>query len=106
MASEQAPRPRAVLRRCLADAASSFAIGVPAAVAEFMREPAEPAETASDGLCLITPRGGIRLAPRADMRALAWEAPGRRPERWRHGLVILLPEAEARLGGPRPRAGE
>jgi hypothetical protein len=93
-----APDPREVLRGFLADAASSFAIGVPAAVAEFMRAPAEPAEiaeTGTDGLSLVTPRGGLRLAPHAAMRPLAWEAPSRRPERWRHGVVFLLPEAEA-----------
>lgn len=102
------PDPREVLRGFLADAASSFAIGVPAAVAEFMRAPAEPAapaetaETGGDGLSLVTPRGGLRLVPRAAMRPLAWEAPSRRPERWRHGVVFLLPEAEA---GPESGVG-
>ena len=47
----------ALLSRHLSDAASSFLIGVPAAVAEFMREADEPADLAADGLSVTTPRG-------------------------------------------------
>lgn len=96
-----APRPDDVLRSHLADAAASFAIGVPAAVAEFMRGPAEPAEAGADGLSIVTPRGGIRLIPRGDVRPLAVEWPSRRPGHWLQSVVFLLPEAAARMGGRR-----
>jgi Family of unknown function (DUF6925) len=93
-----APRPGEVLRAQLADAAASFAIGVPAAVGEFLRAAGEPVAAGADGLSIVTPRGGIRLCLDHRMRPLAYEAPSRRPGRWLHGVVFLLPEAEARMG--------
>ena len=90
-----------VLRRSLADPAGSFSIGVPAAVAEFMRDAEEPAEALADGLGVATARGAIRLTAREDVRLLAYEALSRRPERWLHGLVFCLPEAAARMEGSR-----
>lgn len=89
----------ALLRRHLNDAASSFLIGVPAAVAEFMREADEPADLAADGLSVTTPRGTLAVTWRDDARPIAYEAPSRRPERWLHGVVFCLPPAEARMGG-------
>ncbi len=85
----------------LADAAASFAIGVPAAVAEFLRGADEPAEAGADGLSIVTPRGGIRVNLDDRMRPLAYETPSRRPGRWQHGVVFLLPAAEARMAGRR-----
>jgi hypothetical protein len=85
-----------VLERHLGDTASSFMIGVPAAVAEFMRDPEEPA--GADGLAVTTPRGGLRVTWRDDARPVAYEALSRRPERWLHGVVFCLPEAAARMG--------
>ncbi len=98
-----APEPSSVLRAQLADAAASFAIGVPAAVAEFMRDPAEPTEmiatVAAGGDGLATARGGIRLTLPEEVRPVAYETPSRRPERWLQGIVFCLPEADARMGG-------
>jgi len=96
-----APDPTVVLRAQLADAAASFSIGVPAAVAEFLREPGEPFEVGEAGLSVTTPRGGIHLSPPTAVRPLAYEAPSRRPERWLQGVVFCLPDAEARMGGRR-----
>ncbi len=90
-----------VLRRSLADPAGSFSIGVPAAVAEFMRDAGEPAETLAAGLGVATPRGAIRVTAREDVRPVAYEALSRRPDRWLHGLVFCLPEAAARMDGSR-----
>ena len=96
-----APRPSDVLRAYLADAAASFAIGVPAAVAEFLRDPGEPVEAGAGGLSIATPRGGVRLTLSDEMRPLAIETPSRRPGHWLQSVVFLLPEAEARMGGRR-----
>jgi len=96
-----APRPSDVLRAYLADAAASFAIGVPAAVAEFLRDTGEPVEAGAGGLSIATPRGGIRLTLSDEMRPLAIETPSRRPGHWLQSVVFLLPEAEARMGGRR-----
>ena len=90
-----------VLRRSLADPASSFSIGVPAAVAEFMRDAGEPAETLAAGLGVATPRGAIRVTARDDLRAVAYESLSRRPDRWLHGLLFCLPAAAAGMEGSR-----
>ena len=89
----------AVLRRYLNDPASSFLIGVPAAVAEFMREADEPVDITGGGFSVTTPRGALAVTWRDDARPVAYEAPSRRPERWLHGVVFCLPLAEARMGG-------
>ena len=96
-----APEPGSVLRAQLQDPEASFAIGVPGAVAEFLREPAEPCETGGDGLAVTTPRGGIRVNLPEGLRPLAAESPSRRPERWLQSVVFCLPEAAARMGGRR-----
>lgn len=89
-----------VLRRSLQDAASSFSIGVPAAVAEFMRAADEPLLTEdAESPIVTTARGAIRLAWRADAVSVAYETPSRRPERWLQGVVFCLPEATARMSG-------
>lgn len=85
----------------LADPAASFSIGVPAAVAEFMRDPAEAFSPSEGGLSGRTPRGAIRLRLTGNTRPLAYEAPSRRPERWLQGLVFCLPESQARMAGRR-----
>ena len=98
------PEPNAVLRALLADPAASFAIGVPAAVAEFMRAPGEAAdvsEVGEGGLAVATPRGAIRVSLSDHVRPLAYETPSRRPERWLQGLVFCLPAAQAGLAGRR-----
>jgi hypothetical protein len=94
-----APDPSDILRSYLADCASSFAIGVPAAVAEFMRGPDEPCEVSADGLTVVTPRGGIRVTPRGELRPFACERPSRRPDRWLQSLAFCLPDAAAAVGG-------
>jgi hypothetical protein len=90
----------AVLSRYLQDAASSFSIGVPAAVAEFMRVADEPLLVEeAEALTVATMRGAIRLVRRGDAVPVAYETPSRRPERWLQGVVFCLPEAKARMGG-------
>ncbi len=92
----------AILRRSLRDAASSFSIGVPAEVAEFMRAENEPLLTEdAEALTVATARGAIRLAWRGDAVPVAYETPSRRPERWLQGVVFCLPEDAARMGGGR-----
>lgn len=90
------------MRALLADTAASFAIGVPAAVSEFMRDPGEAAdvgEVGEGGLVVTTPRGGIRVSLSEDVRPLAYETPSRRPERWLQAVVFCLPEARASMAG-------
>ncbi|MDX1575202.1 MAG: hypothetical protein R3285_03345, partial [Kiloniellales bacterium] len=96
-----APEPNSVVRAQLEDPAASFAIGVPGAVAEFLRDPAEPFETGGDGLTVTTPRGGIRVSLPEGMRPLAAESPSRRTGHWLQSVAFCLPEAAARMGGRR-----
>ncbi len=86
-----------ILARHLGDAASSFSVGAPGAIAEFHRA-ADEAPDLDDrtGLRIATARGALGIGDCAGVVPLAYETPGRDPERWRHGVVFCLPEDRAR----------
>lgn len=79
----------------LADPASGWSIGASGVLAEFMRDPGEPCER--DGFQLVTARGAIRVAPSADLHALAYEVLSAQPGLWHHGVLLSLPAAAAAL---------
>ncbi|UPY35256.1 hypothetical protein [Sediminicoccus sp. KRV36] len=89
---------RDALTQLLDDHETGFAIGVMGAIGEFIRDAEEPA-TASP-LGRITARGGIALRlDHATARLIAWEEPSSDPRLWRQAAALLLPEAEAAMGG-------
>jgi hypothetical protein len=79
----------------LADPASGWSIGASGVLAEFMRDAGEPCER--DGFQLVTARGAIRVAPSADLHALAYEVLSAQPGLWHHGILLSLPAAAAAL---------
>jgi hypothetical protein len=79
----------------LADPASGWSIGASGVLAEFMRDPGEPFE--GDRLGVVTARGAIRVAPRARMRALAYEVLSAQAGLWHHGVLFTLPAAAAAM---------
>jgi hypothetical protein len=79
----------------LADPASGWSIGASGVLAEFMRDAGEPCER--DGFQSVTARGAIRVAPSADLHALAYEVLSAQPGLWHHGVLLSLPAAAAAL---------
>lgn len=85
-----------LVRRHLADAQTSWAIGTFGAIAEFHRDAVEPVEFSTHGA--ITARGGIRLQLEGAVRVVAWERPSA-GDGWMHGIALCLPAAEGAMSG-------
>ncbi len=79
----------------LAEPANAWSLGGSGALAEFMRRPHEPCER--DAQQAVTARGAIRIAPRPDLAALAYEVLSAQPGLWHHGVLFNLPAAAALL---------
>lgn len=84
----------AFLAAQLEDCDTHWSLGTFGALAEFCRDGGEPVALAhSDrAVSAVTPRGGIRLEPRPDLRLAASESATR--ESWSHRVSLCLP-AEA-----------
>ena len=76
----------------LADPATQWSLGTFGAIAEFAREGDEPCalDLAGPVASAMTARGGVRIAPHADMRLVASETPTR--ESWSQRVALCLPE--------------
>lgn len=81
----------------LAVATTGWSIGVTGALAEFERDPSEPA-LVSDA-SVITRKGAIGLAVHGRTRAIAYETVSARPGAWLHGIALCLPRAVCRRQG-------
>lgn len=82
-----------LVERHLDDPESGWSMGVPGAIAEFVRSPDEPAERAPGAVA--TDRGGIRVVVPADCRPLAYETPAGPGGHWNHAVALCLPAAQA-----------
>jgi Family of unknown function (DUF6925) len=76
----------------MADHEASWSLGTFGAIAEFARDGDEPVELscADAHLAAVTARGGMRIAPREDMRLFASESTTR--ESWSQRVSLCLPE--------------
>ena len=81
----------------LADPHAQWSLGTFGAIAEFMRDPDEPAEIAGDGISLsvVTPRGAIRLVARPNLRPVAFETIT--TQNWSQRVAFCLPAAESAM---------
>jgi len=79
----------------IADPETQWSVGTFGALAEFMREPDEPAHIAA--LEAVTQRGAIRLTPAADMQPFAFETTTR--ESWTGRIALCLPHERAAMSG-------
>lgn len=88
-------RDAAWLLDALADEANSWAVGGFGAIAEFTRDPGEPATTERNGwtASIATGRGAIRLALRDDLEPVAYETPNRDGATWAQAVALCLPAA-------------
>jgi hypothetical protein len=83
----------------MADHETQWSLGTFGAIAEFARNPGEPVElsrTDAD-LVAVTSRGGIRIAPREDMRLFASESTTR--QSWSQRVSRCLPENRCAMSG-------
>jgi hypothetical protein len=76
----------------LADAETAWSLGTFGAIAEFTRDRGEDTAIActDDVVSAVTPRGGIRIKARADLRAIASES--LTPSAWNQRVALCLPE--------------
>jgi hypothetical protein len=81
----------------LDDPNAQWSLGTFGAIAEFMRDAAEPAEFTRDeqSIAVVTPRGAIRLDVRPDLRPLAFETIT--TQGWSQRVAFCLPEAESAM---------
>lgn len=89
-----------VVRRFAADLDAQWSAGTFGAIAEFSRDPDEPATLRLDGpvLSVATGRGAIALGNHAGVRVFAYETLSRDRTSWRHAVAFCLPVAEAAMG--------
>src|SRR5262249_47282290 len=81
----------------LADPDARWSLGTFGAVAEFMRDPREPAETAQSeqAMSVGTPRGAIRLEARESLRLVAFETVT--SQSWSQRVALCLPHDQAAM---------
>jgi hypothetical protein len=82
----------------IADPHTSWSIGSFGAIAEFVRDPDEPARFESSGtsLAVVTGRGGIRITPNPQPRPFASESAVGRG--WNHRVSLCLPASLSTMG--------
>ncbi|MGH2343175.1 DUF6925 family protein [Segnochrobactraceae bacterium EtOH-i3] len=87
------------LRESLADPATGWAMGTFGAIGEFVRDADEPAvlEFRPGVFSVVTPRAGLALTPRPDLRVVAYETST--SGRWNHGVALCLPADRAAMTG-------
>ncbi|HRN83668.1 MAG TPA: hypothetical protein PK857_02515 [Hyphomicrobium sp.] len=75
---------------------SGWSIGSFGAIGEFHQDDGEALDVSdTENLTRATSRGAIRIAPRPDMQAVAYELLSPRPQRWSQGMALCLPEQSA-----------
>ena len=86
-----------LLRTHLDDPQCGWSVGVPGAIAEFVRLPGEPARRGPG--TAVTGRGGIRLTAVDGLRPVAYRTPVGPGDHWNHAVVLCLPAPAARQDG-------
>jgi hypothetical protein len=82
----------------LEDADAQWSLGTFGAIAEFMRDPDEPAEISrtETSIAAVTARGGIRIEARPDVRLVAFETIT--TQAWSQRVALCLAERSAAMG--------
>jgi len=81
----------------LADTNAQWSLGTFGAIAEFMRDADEPAEISQSetSMAVVTPRGGIRMNARSDLRPIAFETIT--TSAWSQRVAFCLPEVTSAM---------
>ena len=87
----------ALVHAHLADPASGWSAGTVGALAEFTRDPGEPAEIALDasGGRVVTAGGGLGVALAPGTEAIAYETPAARADAWNTAVAFVVPGRRA-----------
>lgn len=82
----------------IADTDAQWSLGTFGAIAEFMRDPDEPAavERSEAAVSAVTARGGIRLHVPAGLRPIAFETVT--TQAWSQRVAFCLPERDSAMG--------
>jgi hypothetical protein len=91
------PHTAAFLASQMGDPETQWSLGTFGAIAEFARDRDELVELQEDGTALsaVTARGGIRIAPRDDLRLIAFETTTK--ESWNHRVALCLSETHCAM---------
>jgi hypothetical protein len=83
----------------LDDTETGWSVGAFGAIAEFTRDPGEPAELkrGCDSISIVTKKGGLRIVPRPGLRLIASESPT--TESWSHRVALCLPLRSCTMSG-------
>lgn len=83
----------------LAAEENGWSLGTFGAIAEFVRDPGEPAEVTRSAteVSVATGRGAMRLAASPAIVPLAYETPNRDGETWSHAVALCLPKDAAAM---------
>jgi hypothetical protein len=75
------------------DAGTSWSVGTFGAIAEFARDPDEPArfEANRERSEVVTSRGGVRIGGLTGARAVAYETTNKDLALWSHAIALCLP---------------
>jgi len=75
----------------MSDAETQWSLGTFGAIAEFARDPDEPVDLdcQGDSFSAATPRGGVRIELRPDLRLIAFETTTKAS--WNHRIALCLP---------------
>jgi len=81
----------------IADPDAQWSLGTFGAIAEFARDADEPAEIAQaeQSISVVTPRGGLRIDARPDLRPVAFETVT--TSAWSQRVAFCLPEAASAM---------
>jgi hypothetical protein len=87
-----------VVEQCLSSPAHAWSMGSFGAIAEFMWDAGESRQRVdAHRLGCVTPRGGLAIVPRADIRLVAYEYLSQDPRDWVHGIAFCLPADKAQM---------
>jgi hypothetical protein len=83
----------------LADFEAGWSVGTFGAIAEFTRDPGEPADLhqACDRISIVTDKGGLRIVLHPELRLIASESPT--TESWSHRVALCLPQDFCGMSG-------
>ena len=87
-----------VVEQCMASSTHAWSMGSFGAIGEFMWDDGESCQPFDDHrLGCVTPRGGLAVVPRADIRPVAYEYLSKDPRDWVHGIAVCLPADNAQM---------
>ena len=87
-----------MVEQCMASPTHAWSMGSFGAIGEFMWDDGETCQYFDDHrLGCVTPRGGLSVTPRDDVRPVAYEYLSKHPRDWVQGIAFCLPVDSAQM---------